>query len=232
MQSDGLSLILTDMSTSSAKNSVMENLPKPDAEPRKSDRTREAIIGVALEFLWTHPFRDLTVGALMKDAGLSRSAFYKYFDDAYDLVRKLLHALEVDIFRETSLWFEGDGDPLELLRESLTNLVKIAYARGPILRAVTDAAVSDQRLEVVWNQTLVKFDKAIAERIRQHQRAGWITEFDARPVAMALNRMDVAMLVDAFGRRPRKRQKPVVEALFRIWSSALYANLDRQRSAQ
>jgi len=198
-----------------------------DAKQRKSDRTREAILSAALEFLWTHRFRDLTVGGLMKDAGLSRSAFYKYFDDAYDLVKKLLHALEVDIFRETSLWFEGDGDPLELLRESLTNLVKIAYARGPILRAVTDAAVSDQRLEVVWNHTLVKFDKAIAERIRQHQRAGWITQFDAKPVAMALNRMDVAMLVDAFGRRPRKRQKPVARALFRIWSCTLYADANQ-----
>ena len=212
------------MSSSNAKRSMLASLPKSDARPRKSDRTREAILGAALEFLWTHRFRELTVGGLMKDTGLSRSTYYKYFDDAYDLIETLLRALEADIFRETSLWFEGDGDPFDSLRESLTNLVRIAHARGPILRAVSDAAVSDQRLEKVWNQTLVDFDKAIAERIRQHQRAGSITRFDAMPVAMALNRMNVAMLVDAFGRRPRKRQKPVANALFRIWRCALYAD--------
>ena len=215
------------MTSSSTKKSVLASLPRSKSKPRKSDRTREAILKAALEFLWTHPFRELTVGTLMKDAGLSRSAFYKYFDDAYDLVETLLRALEVDIFRETSLWFEGEGDPLELLRESLTNAVKIAHARGPILRAVSDAAVSDHRLEEVWNQTLVDFDEAIAKRIRLDQRAGLIPRFDAMPVARSLNRMNVAMLIDAFGRRPRKQQKPVAEALFRIWSAALYAEVEQ-----
>ncbi len=222
-----MSLILTSMSSSIAYRRVLASLPKAAPTPRKSDRTRAAILKAGLEFLWMHPFRELTVGRLMKDAGLSRSAFYKYFDDAYDLIETLLRTLEADIFSATSLWFDGDGDPLGVLRESLTNLVKIAYARGPILRAVSDAAVSDQRLEKLWNQTLLDFDEAIAERIRQHQRAGWITRFDAMPVAMALNRMDVAMLVDAFGRRPRKQQKPVAEALFRIWSSTLYAEVNQ-----
>lgn len=211
------------MPPSNAKRTALASLPKSVATSRKSDRTREAILSAALEFLWTHRFRDLTVGVLMEETGLSRSAFYKYFDDAYDLIDTLLRTLVTDIFRETSPWFAGDGDPLELLRESLANLVRIACARGPILRAVSDAAISDQRLEKVWNQALVDFDQAIAARIRQQQKAGWIPRFDPMPVAMALNRMNVAMLVDAFGRRPKKPQKPVAEALFRIWSSALYA---------
>jgi hypothetical protein len=40
---------------------------------------------------------------------------------------------------------------------------------------------------------------------------------------MALNRMDVANLINAFGRRPRSQPQPVLEALFRIWSATLYA---------
>jgi len=224
LKSDESSPILGDMSPSSISASLLASIPRREPEPRKSDRTREAILEAAVDFLWTQPFRDLTVGKLMKDVGLSRSAFYKYFDDAYELVETLLRALETDIFRETSAWFEGNGDPLETLRVSLANVVRIAYARGPILRAVSDAATSDERLERVWNQTLAEFDGAIAERIQQQQREGQVPEFAALPVAMALNRMNVAMLINAFGRRPKRQQKPVTDALFQIWSSTLYAD--------
>jgi AcrR family transcriptional regulator len=212
------------MSPTNVKPSVLASLSTPNPEPRKSDRTREAILEAALDFLWTHPFRDLTVGKLMKDVGLSRSAFYKYFDDAYDLIETLLRGLEVDIFRATSAWFEGDGDLLDTLRSSLINLVGIAHARGPILRAVSDAAIGDERLERAWNQTLSRFDDAITARIEQQQQKGEVPKFPARTVAMALNRMDVAMLINAFGRRPRRQPGPISEVLFRIWSATLYAD--------
>lgn len=212
------------MSLPRTKTSVLSNLPQTNLKPRKSDRTHEAILESALEFLWTNPFRDLTVSRVMQDAGMSRSAFYKYFDNAYDLIETLLRGLAIDIFRETSTWFEGDGDPREALHTSLTNLVRIAYARGPILRAVSDAATIDERLEQTWNQTLAEFDDAITVRIEQQQQDGQIPEFPAKPVAMALNRMDVALLINAFGRRPRSQPQPVMEALFRIWTSTLYAD--------
>jgi len=35
---------------------------------------RRPILDGAEEFLWSHPFRDLTVGELMFDAGASRPA--------------------------------------------------------------------------------------------------------------------------------------------------------------
>jgi hypothetical protein len=48
--------------------------------------------------------------------------------------------------------------------------------------------------------------------------------FDARPVAVSLNRLDAYTVIDAFGQRPRKQPEPVREALVRIWVSALYGS--------
>ncbi|MEO2045040.1 MAG: hypothetical protein ABGX16_00520 [Pirellulales bacterium] len=67
-----------------------------------------------------------------------------------------------------------------------------------------------------------KFDDAVAEHIEQHQAEGLIPPFDARPVAIALNRMDASLLIGAFGRRPRSQQEPLLEAITRIWMSTLY----------
>ena len=86
--------------------------PGAKAEPRKSERTRQSILDAALKFLWTHPFRELTVGELMSLAGTSRSAFYSYFEDLHDLMEVLLRGMEEEILAVTSAWFQGEGDPI------------------------------------------------------------------------------------------------------------------------
>ena len=190
--------------------------------PRKSERTRQAILDSAVEFLWSHPFRDLTVGELMLLAGASRPAFYQYFSDLHDLMETLLHGIGDEIFGVARPWFEEDGDPVPLLKETLSGLVSVCYRRGTILRAVADAAVSDEWLERVWTEFVKSFDDAITERIEQQQAAGWVAQFPARPVAMALNRLDASLLIDQFGRRPRGNPEAVRESLTRIWISTLY----------
>ena len=209
---------------SKTKRSEIRRRTRPDgqAEPRKSERTRQSILDASLTFLWTHPFRDLTVGELMSLAGISRSAFYHYFEDLHDLMEALLHGLQEEVFHVTAPWFSEEGDPISLLRESLENMVLVCYQRGPILRAVSDAAPMDERLEKAWTRFVKDFDDAVTLRIEQQQAAGLIKPFDARPVAMALNRMDAFLIIDHFGRRPRGSRESVLDAILRVWISTLY----------
>ena len=200
------------------------NDPRNRPALRKSERTRQAILDAALKFLWTHPFRDLTVGELMSLAGTSRSAFYHYFKDLHDLMEVLLRGMEEEILAVTSAWFLGEGDTLPLLEESLENMVRVCYQRGPILRAVTDAAPMDERLEKAWTDFKKDFDDAVTNRIKQQQADGLIEPFDARPVAMALNRMNAYLIIHHFGRRPRGNQKSVRDAILRVWVSTLYGD--------
>ena len=182
------------------------------------------ILDAALEFLWSNPFREMTVSSIMEPTELSRSAFYRHFHDLHLVMESLLLDLEQEILRVAELWLTQTGPPLELLRESLSGLVRVCYERGPILRAIVDSAPTDQRLDRIWNEFLERFDVAVASRIEEDQRQGLAGELDARHVAIALNRLDVAMLVTAFGQRPRQPPEPVLDVLFRIWSSTLYGS--------
>ena len=92
------------------------------------------------------------------------------------------------------------------------------------MRAITDAAATDPRLEEAWLRFLVGFDDAVTARIEADQEQGLIPEFDARPVAVALNRLNAYMLIQAFGQRPRRQPEPVREALARVWISTLYGS--------
>ena len=205
-------------------NTFLSKIPAPDRKVTKAERTRAEILQAALEFFWSNPFRDLTIGGLMSSTSAGRSAFYQYFEDLYDLAETLLRGLEADILEAATPWFQREGDPLPLLKESLQGLVRVCYERGPILKAVADAAVSDQRLEKEWSEFLTRFDDAVTARIEHQQSAGVIAAFDARMVAVALNRMDASVLIEAFGSRPRSRPEPVLEAITRVWVSTLYSS--------
>jgi len=212
------------MSDIKASSSRPRMSPQPVPRIGKSERTRAAILDAALEFIWSHPFRDMTVNTLMASTSLSRSAFYQYFNDLHEVMETLLDMLKDDVFAVTGAWFEGAGDPITLLNESLSGLVTVCYRLGPILRATDDAAATDRRLENTWMQFVGQFDDAVTARIEADQKQGLIPAFDARPVAVALNRLDAYTVIDAFGQRPRKRPEPVREALARIWVSTLYGS--------
>jgi len=197
---------------------------KAKATLRKSDRTQQSILDAALDYLWTQPYRSLTVNELMSKAGSSRSVFYRYYEDLPTMMEHLLNEFEEKIMAATTAWFTEEGDPIPLLKESLGNMVKISYQYGPILRAVLDAAPMNERLENAWTLFAKGFDDAVTHQIEQQQKAGLIKPFAARPVALALNRMDSEMVSHHFGRNPRGSQKEVRDAIIRVWIATLYGD--------
>ena len=134
----------------------------------------------------------------------------------------LLDILAGEIFVVNQHWFLGVGDPVALLNETLTGLVRVCYQRGPFLRAISDAATSDKRFEKDWMRFLGGFDDLGCDLIAADQEQGLIREFDPRPVVTALNRLNAHMCIEAFGQRPRKKPEPIRKALSRIWVSTLY----------
>jgi len=218
---NGLSAI---SDTMSAKRHSKRLFAEPEPVPRigRSERTRAEILDAAFEFLWSRPFRDMTVNSLMATTPVSRSAFYQYFEDIHGLMEALLTRLESEILEGASPWLSDDGDPVALLYESLAAEVRICYRHGPFFKAVSDASGTNARLEDEWNWFLDRFDDAVSERIGADQELGLIESFDPQPVATALNRVDAALYTRAFGQRPRSRPAPVLDAIARVWISTLY----------
>jgi Fe-S-cluster formation regulator IscX/YfhJ len=77
-------------------------------------------------------------------------------------------------------------------------------------------------MESAWTGFLHDFDDVVANRIAADQAQELIPTFDARSMAIALNRLDAYTFIDAFGTRPRRSQAPVLEAITRVWISSLY----------
>ena len=210
------------MSDSKKPLRALRVTPQPVLKLGRAEHTRAAILNAAFDFVWKHPFRDMTVATVMASTGVSRPAFYQYFNDLHEVMETLLLMLQDEILGVVQPWVSGVGDPVALLHESIDGLVHVCHQRGPFLRAITDAATTDKRFEEDWRKFLRRFDETVCARIEADQAQSLIQAFDARPVAIALNRLDAYTLIEAFGRLPRKQPGPVQEALARIWVSTLY----------
>jgi len=130
--------------------------------------------------------------------------------------------LAEEIFASSNHWLEGIGDPVALMNETFEGLIRTCYQHGPFLRAMSDAATTDERFEKDWVRFLGAFDDAGVARIETDQAQGLIAAFDPRPVSIALNRLNAYTIIEAFGQRPRRRPELVREALARIWITTLY----------
>ncbi|MEP4337084.1 MAG: TetR/AcrR family transcriptional regulator [Roseobacter sp.] len=190
--------------------------------PSKAALTRSTILDAGSAFLETRPFRDLTVGILMAATEYSRPTFYLYFNDLHGLLETLLDEVKGGIVEGAQAWLSNESDGVSGLQKSLRALVDVGYEHGTILRAVSNAAPRDSRLEHVWETFLSSFDEVVSARIEQDQAIGVTPEFDPLPVARALNRMDAGILINAFGAHPKAEKEEVLSAITCIWLATLY----------
>ncbi len=173
----------------------------------------------------------MTVEGVMGRTGLSRPAFYAYFQDRYELVTRLLEGIGGLLFAVDRRWLAGGGG-----REEAVGALIFALWRGsetfvrygPVLRAIAEAASQDSRVEEVYRFGLLeRLVGAVAARISRDVKAGISPEdLDPEETARALVLMTERYLLDAFG-QPSGRPSPervaaVVGALETVWVRTLY----------
>jgi AcrR family transcriptional regulator len=182
-----------------------------------ADLARERILGAARTLLAERPFAELTVGALMAEAGLARTVFYRHFDDLPSLAPELLPDAAdplVDRVRR-----DAAPDPRDTVRLMVEGLVAVFAEHGRLLRAIDDAARHDPAVAERLDTALVGPRKLIARLLTDAPHPPPDVEESAR-LLMATHR---AYLLDAFGdgaggSTERRRAR---EALAALWERLL-----------
>jgi AcrR family transcriptional regulator len=177
------------------------------------------ILDSAELFLRERPLRELTIDEVMAGTGLSRPAFYVYFRDRHDLVLRLIGEIGSELFEMADKWLKG-GD----LRAGVEGVVAVYAKHGPVLRAISDAAVDDPDVETAYHGLVQRFIDATAEHIRLEQRGGRAEGMTARRTAAALVWMNERYLSMCLGGRNSKQVRPreVADTLHQIWTRTLY----------
>ena len=204
----------------------------PARRRHKPEEAERAILAAARAFLEERPFREMKVEDVMVRTGLSRPAFYAYFEDRYDLVTRLLDGVGGLLFAVDWRWLSGGGETREEAREVLGKAVRRGAATfveyGPVLRAISDAASQDPKVEEAYRFGLLqRLAAAVAERISRDVEAG-LSHKDLNPeeTALALVLTTERYLLDAFGdpsKRPSRSRLPAMsDTLETVWLETLY----------
>jgi AcrR family transcriptional regulator len=199
---------------------------------RRPEEAERAILAAARSFLAERPFREMKVEDVMVRTGLSRPAFYAYFGDRYELVTRLLEGIGGLLFAVDRRWLVGDPgsgreDSVAVLRDALRRGSETFERYGPVLRAISDAASHDERVEEVYRFGLIeRLTAAVAARIARDVEAD-ISPGNLVPeeTARALVLMTERYMIDAFGRPSEQKRGDhgrVVRTLETVWISTLY----------
>jgi TetR/AcrR family transcriptional regulator, ethionamide resistance regulator len=201
---------------------------RPRHDPRETERE---ILEAAEQLLRERPFRGVTVEQVMLRTGLKRPAFYAHFKDRYDLVLQIVAHIGGELLVVAERWLEGD-DPEHDIPIALEGAATVYLTHGPVLRALADAAPTDERVESAYRTLVETFVDANAKRIAAEQQSGRITaQLDAKETARALTWLVERYLAEAFGRAPAVDVQTVVQVLSHIWLATLYGDPGAQEIA-
>jgi TetR/AcrR family transcriptional regulator, ethionamide resistance regulator len=189
-------------------------------EQRES--TRREILEVANRFLRERPYRELSVEVVMAETNLTRTAFYRHFDDVTDLVLRLLTEVARDLQAVAERWVgsAGAGYPAAA-KQGLAAVVDFFVSQGPLVRAITEAAASDAQIEQAYRETLEGLIEITAGAIDRAVDEGLLVVPDSRALARALNLMNVTYLLQEFGREPYGNPTVALATLETVWLRVL-----------
>lgn len=182
------------------------------------ESTRGQILDAADQLLRERPYRELTVDAVMTRTGLTRTAFYRHFDDVTDLVMRLLADVGRELFAVAERWAASAGVSYPAPgREGFAAVVDFYVRHGPLLRAIAEAAVTDEEIERAYRggiDTIIELTSGAMERM---VRSGLLQVPDARALARAMTLMNEAYLLAEFGREPQGDPDVALATLETIW---------------
>ncbi|MBV8292556.1 MAG: TetR/AcrR family transcriptional regulator [Mycobacterium sp.] len=140
---------------------------------RKGDRNEQAIIDTAERLLITQPLHEVTVEALARGAGISRSSFYFYFSSKEDVLLSLLDRLGGEMNAViTTLEHTIAEDPLASLTAAMQASAKVWHEHGPVLQASLEMATTETRIRGAWQTFMNRFVTTLAEVIDAERARG------------------------------------------------------------
>jgi AcrR family transcriptional regulator len=184
---------------------------------------RAAILTAARASLEREAFRELSVDAIMEPTGLTRTAFYRYFDDLGALMAVLLAEATRPLLRAGSAVADAALQADEAgFRGMLVDLATVFEEHGVVLEAAVAASQYDDAIEQRVREMRKRFTELIAAGLIERAAATGTDIPLPAETARALNAMNESYLLESFGRSRRVSAEEAADALWPIWRQLIF----------
>jgi TetR/AcrR family transcriptional regulator, ethionamide resistance regulator len=138
-------------------------------------------------------YTELSIEQIAAGGGISRSAFYFYFQDKRELLTRMMESVAELFEAAAESWWNSangngartNGGPAEL-KGTLTAELKIWREHAPLLAAIVETAGYDREIFAYWREVMGRFVEATRRQIEAEQSAGRAEGLPAEATAFAL----------------------------------------------
>lgn len=192
----------------------------------KGDRQRRAILDAVAELLAEVPVADLSIGRITARAGITRSAYYFYFDGKYSAVAAAVADAFADLDESTALLVRLPGEDLaDYARRMVATAVATWHRHAALLEACFQARPVDDRLRAMLDERSDQLIGRIQQVVDTERANGAVTPVhpDTAELARLLCGMTLWTLREATITGGDEAFDRVVEPLTAIWIAAIGA---------
>ncbi len=192
---------------------------------QRSDQRRAAILAAFDEALRATSFEAVNIAEVAARAGVSRSAFYFYFENKAAAVAGLLETMYDDVFAAGDVVTSTTGTPRGRIRSMLRALMDTGTAHRYLVAAMLDARATSNAVREIWDTAREAFVPAIAAMIEAERAAGRAPDGPAAEVlAGVLLELNDRLLERLVLGGPRSGDELVVGAET-IWLHTIYGTV-------
>lgn len=162
---------------------------------QRSDRRRDAILDALDRWLQQSGLETVNIAEVAAQAGVSRSAFYFYFENKAAAVAALSERILDETHAVTLALTGGPGSPRTRVDAMLAGLFELCARHRHLFLAMLEARGQSPAVRSIWDDARESFVDDIADLIRAERSAGTAPAgADARVLAAVLLEFNDRML--------------------------------------
>lgn len=189
----------------------------------RGDERRDALLRSLDEHLQESSLESIRIADISRSAGVTRSAFYFYFESKAAAVAALMEQMYDESIAAAG-HLAGDGTPADNIEATIRGLFAAWDRHQHLYRAMLEARATNPAVRDLWESDRESFVPAVASMIQAERAAGRAPAGpDAAALAAILLELNDRMLerLARGGGLPRDEQVAVV---VHIWLSSIYGS--------
>ena len=203
--------------------------------PQRSDDRREAILDALDRWLLESNLDAINIAEISKQAGVTRSAFYFYFENKGAAVAALMERILDATFAVNDAFTVASGSPRQRIYAMLDGLFATCEGHRHLFKAMLEARGSNASVRGIWDDARESFVESIAAMIRADRSAGRAPDgLDADVLASVLLEFNDRLLERLTLGGTLSREQ-LMDGASTIWLSTIYgitgASQQEQESA-
>ncbi|MGE2712751.1 TetR/AcrR family transcriptional regulator [Mycolicibacterium litorale] len=197
--------------------------PVTDRRPaHRGDLRRDAILDALDQWLRQSGVETVNIAEVAQQAGVSRSAFYFYFENKAAAVAALMERMLDETYAVNRALTNGPGAPRYRVHAMLSGLFGMCERHRHLFRAMLEVRGSSPAVRSIWDDARESFVDSIAALIRTERSAGLAPDgVDPRVLASVLLEFNDRMLerLTVGGPLPAEQLRQGAAA---VWLSSIY----------